>query len=68
MGLFICATDGRILDANPAIQKILGFQQDRLRGQHWSKLLDLDDEQMNGGNAVGPNFFDGPNDPPYVWW
>jgi dipeptidyl aminopeptidase/acylaminoacyl peptidase len=28
----------------------------------------LDDEQMNGANAAGPNFFDGPNDPPYVWW
>jgi len=28
----------------------------------------LDDEQMLGANGGGPSFFDGPNDPPYVWW
>lgn len=28
----------------------------------------LDDDQMFGANGGGPSFFDGPNDPPYVWW
>jgi len=38
IGLGICRLDGRILEANPALSRMLGYSQQELRGTHVGEL------------------------------
>ncbi|HLM82113.1 MAG TPA: ATP-binding protein [Terriglobales bacterium] len=38
IGLGICRLDGRILEANPALSRMLGYSQQELRGTHLGEL------------------------------
>ena len=43
IGILQCSLDGRVLDSNPALQRMLGYGRDKLRGMHFRDFTHPDD-------------------------
>src|SRR5271167_4233790 len=51
MGIGICQLDGRILEANPALSRMLGYSPQELTGAHAGELYPETGRQRHSGNA-----------------
>ena len=43
IGILQCSLDGRVLDSNPALQRMLDYERDTLRGMHFRDFTHPDD-------------------------
>jgi len=43
IGILQCSLDGRVLDSNPALQRMLGYDREELRGMHFREFTHPDD-------------------------
>ena len=43
IGILQCSLDGRVIDSNPALQRMLGYGRDKLRGMHFGDFTHPDD-------------------------
>ncbi len=43
IGILQCSLDGRVLDSNPALQRMLGYSREKLRGMHFRDFTHADD-------------------------
>ncbi len=49
IGIMQCATDGRVLESNPAAQGILGYSSDELRGMFFHNFIHPEDVDLGNG-------------------
>ena len=47
MGIVQCNMDGRVLETNPAVQQLLGYSRDELRGMHFRDFTHSEDVQKD---------------------
>jgi PAS domain S-box-containing protein len=43
IGILQCTIDGRVVESNPALQRMLGYSREELRGMHFREFTDPDD-------------------------
>jgi len=43
IGILQCTMDGRVVESNPALQRMLGYSRDELRGMHFREFTHPDD-------------------------
>jgi PAS domain S-box-containing protein len=43
IGILQCAIDGRVMESNPALQQLLGYTREELRGMHFRDFTHADD-------------------------
>jgi len=57
IGIAICRLDGRILEANPALSRMLGYSPQELAASHADELIpDLDRDASRNGSSRGESF------------
>ena len=47
MGIVQCDLDGRVLETNPAVEQLLGYSRDELRGMHFRDFTHSEDVQKD---------------------
>ncbi len=47
MGIVQCDIEGRVLESNPAVQRMLGYSREELRGMHFREFTHSDDVQKD---------------------